>query len=94
MVVDFNETGVSRKAGEVAGNAADSACGHYTDQKVKVVRPIGWCRTRRMPGPLAEADPPCRGKHQAVRVYKSSLGGRCGEIIAGHGRVAAAKLLG
>jgi DNA modification methylase len=95
MVVDFNETGVSRKAGEVAGNAADSACGHYTDQKVKMVA------TDRLVPHKANARTHSRKqiRHVAESIKRFGftnpvLVDDAGGILAGHGRVEAAKRLG
>jgi DNA modification methylase len=95
MVVDFNETGASRKAGEVAGNAADSACGHYTDQKVKMVA------TDRLVPHKANARTHSRKQIRQIAESIKRFGftnpvlvDDAGGIIAGHGRVEAAKRLG
>ena len=46
------------------------------------------------PNPLRPAVTPDRGQHSDLRVHQPVLIGEAGAILAGHGRAAAAKLLG
>ena len=54
--------------------------------------PVGCFRPSERPQAFPEAGSTDRGQHQAVRLHGPVLIGDGGEIVAGHGRVMAAKV--
>jgi DNA modification methylase len=97
MIDDLTDTGASRidLADQAAGSAADSACSHYADQKVEMV-----ATDRLVPHKAnARTHSPAQIRQIAASVKRFGftnpvLVDDAGGIIAGHGRVKAAKLLG
>jgi DNA modification methylase len=97
MIVDLTETGISRidLAEQAAGSAADSACSHYADQKVEMIA------INRLVPHTANARTHSRAQIREIAASMKRFGftnpvlvNDAGGIIAGHGRVEAAKLLG
>ena len=96
MMGDPTETGASRidLAEQAAGGATDSTCSHYADRKVEMVA------TDRLAPHKANA-PHSRAQIRQIASSVKRFGftnpvlvDDAGGIIAGHGRVEAAKLLG
>src|ERR1700731_3540722 len=97
MRVDLTETGSSRidLAEQAAGSVAGSACGHYADQKVEMIA------VNRLVPHAANARTHSRAQIREIAASMKRFGftnpvlvNDAGRIIAGHGRVEAAKFLG
>jgi DNA modification methylase len=97
MVNGFTERDVSQidPAEEAAGRVADSTCSHYADQKVEMVA------IDRLVPHKANARTHSRAQIRQIAASIERFGftnpvlvDDAGRIIAGHGRVEAAKLLG
>ena len=97
MIVDLTETGISRidLAERAAGSAAYSVCSHYADQKVEMIA------INRLVPHTANARTHSRAQIREIAASMKRFGftnpvlvNDAGRIIAGHGRVEAAKHLG